>query len=114
MCLQHEIYLVELPAMGNSHVQKGKRPVLIITNNMANKYSPVIHIAPITSILGKNQLPTHVILTGFGLLKTSVLLVEQLQLFNKNDLGKRIGLVNDKCTIEKINRAISIQLGLTA
>lgn len=106
--------MAEIPAVENSQVQRGYRPVLIASNNLANQHSPVIHVIPLTSKLDKHPLPTHVMLTGFGLLKPSVLLVEQMQLLDKKNLLKRIGSIKDNTIVSKIDRAIGIQFGRTA
>lgn len=94
----------------NTSVQQGIRPVVIISNDECNKYSPTITVVPITSKLGKNPLPTHVILgTECGLNKRSVVLAEQLITLDKYMLIKKVG----KCTQEvivRIETAIDIQV----
>ena len=114
MCLQYELYLAEFPVIENSRVQRGTRPVLVVSNDLANRHSPVIHVIPLTSRLDKNPLPTHVTITGFGLFKPSVLLVEQLQLLDKTNLLSRIGSIEDVRTLYEINKAMGIQFGRVA
>ena len=57
---QYDIWLADIPAPKGSHVQHGRRPVVIISNNLANTHSPVVTVIPLTSQMNKHQLPTHV------------------------------------------------------
>ena len=114
MCTRGDLYYADLPIMKDSQVQQGVRPVLIISNDKANKYSPVINVIPLTTCLTKTQLPTHVTLIGYGLPKQSVLLAEQILSIDKKKLLGKIGSVNDESTLAKINRAINIQLDMIA
>ncbi|WP_243343112.1 type II toxin-antitoxin system PemK/MazF family toxin [Anaerococcus sp. AGMB09787] len=99
------------PVVGSE--QGGVRPVIIVQNNIGNKYSPTIIIAPITSQLNKAKLPTHVKLKGneYGLPKNSVALLEQLRTIDKRRLRDKIGSF-DKDIMDKINNAIEISLDL--
>lgn len=105
-----EIWLVNLPDNGGS-IQKRQRPCVLISNNKANHFSPVIHACPITT-QKKKDLPTHVeISTACGLLTNSTVLCEQTMLITKDMLVKQVGKC-DSFTMNKINNALSIQFGL--
>jgi mRNA interferase MazF len=106
-----ELYYADLsPVVGSE--QGGIRPVLIIQNNIGNKFSPTIIAAAVTSQLTKAKLPTHVeIRQGeFGLEKTSVILLEQIRTLDKRRLKERIGEL-DEIAILKVDRALLISLG---
>ncbi|MBR2350215.1 MAG: type II toxin-antitoxin system PemK/MazF family toxin [Clostridia bacterium] len=110
MIKRGEIYYADLsPVVGSE--QGGVRPVLIVQNDVGNKYSPTVIAAAITSKLNKAKLPTHVELTeSSGLEKQSVLLLEQLRTIDKARLLARIGEVNPD-TMRKVNNALMISLG---
>lgn len=105
-----ELYYADLsPVVGSE--QGGIRPVLIVQNDIGNKYSPTIIAAAVTSKLGKAKLPTHIELpSAFGLAKNSVVLLEQIRTIDKKRLKERIGELPD-ATMNKVNRAILISLG---
>ena len=65
-----EIWMAELPAEAGSHVQQGVRPVVVVSNDAANRYSPVVTVVPLTS-QRKKPLPTHVVIRDHGLKKIS-------------------------------------------
>ena len=73
------------PVIGSE--QGGIRPVLIIQNDMGNKYSPTVIAAAITSQIGKNRLPTHIAIDSkeVGLKSDSVVLAEQIRTIDKRD-----------------------------
>ncbi|MCI5839848.1 MAG: type II toxin-antitoxin system PemK/MazF family toxin [Peptoniphilaceae bacterium] len=100
------------PVVGSE--QGGVRPVLVIQNDIGNKYSPTIIVAPVTSQLHKAKMPTHVSLSGnsFGLPKNSVALLEQIRTIDKRRLREKIGSF-DKKTMFKIDEALEISVGLT-
>lgn len=106
-----EIYYADLsPAVGSE--QGGCRPVVILQNDVGNKYSPTTIVAPITSRLGKKQLPTHITFNGCGLPKDSVILMEQIRTIDKSRLKQKMGcLTNEKW--EVVNETIKVSLGLT-
>lgn len=99
------------PVVGSE--QGGVRPVLIIQNNIGNKYSPTTIIAAITSKIKKAKLPTHVELSAaeFNLEKDSVILLEQLRTIDKRRLKEKIAHLDDEIMSE-IDRALMISLGL--
>ena len=105
-----ELYYADLsPVVGSE--QGGVRPVLIIQNNVGNKYSPTVIVAAITSQINKAKLPTHIELnTDYGLQKNSVVLLEQLRTLDKRRLKEKIGIV-DTSKMRKIDNALLISLG---
>lgn len=109
-----EIYYADLsPVVGSE--QGGTRPVLVVQNNVGNKYSPTVIIAAITSQLTKAKLPTHIELDKdkYNLVKDSVVLLEQIRTLDKRRLKERIGVIDD-LTMQKVDIAIMISLGITA
>ena len=107
-----EIYYADLsPVVGSE--QGGLRPVLIIQNDVGNKFSPTVIVSAITSQLSKNKIPTHVELDAstYGLPKDSVVLSEQLRTIDKQRLKNFVCLL-DKKTMQKIDNAIKISLWL--
>lgn len=110
--LKGEIYLADLsPVVGSE--QGGVRPVIIVQNNIGNKYSTTVIISAITSKLNKAKLPTHVEIEGssFGLAKNSVVLCEQVRTIDKRRLKMRLGMV-DGATMRKIDKALMVSLGI--
>ena len=105
-----ELYYADLsPVVGSE--QGGVRPVLIVQNDIGNKYSPTIIAAAVTSKLNKAKLPTHIELpSAFGLAKNSVILLEQIRTIDKRRLKERIGELPD-ATMNRVNRALLISLG---
>lgn len=110
MIKRGEIYYADLsPVIGSE--QGGLRPVLVIQNDVGNKYSPTIIAAAITSQMNKARLPTHIELdTTTGLPKDSVVLTEQLRTLDKTRLRDKIGAVDPKA-MSKVNNALMISLG---
>lgn len=86
-----DLYYADLsPVIGSE--QGGTRPVVVIQNDVGNKYSPTIIISAITSQINKTKLPTHVeVEQGFGLPKNSVVLLEQIRTIDKKRLREKIG-----------------------
>lgn len=93
--------------------QRGIRPVMIIQNNMGNKYSPTVIVAPITSQIVKVKLPTHVDLNYdyIGLKKKSFIMLEQVRTLDKSKLLEFVGKVSEE-DMEKIDLAALISLDL--
>jgi len=107
-----DIFYADLsPVIGSE--QGGVRPVLIIQNDVGNKYSPTVICAAITSQINKAKLPTHIEIESVNstLVKDSVILLEQIRTIDKKRLREKICRVEDKM-MNKINRAIMISLGL--
>lgn len=106
-----DIFYADLsPVVGSE--QGGIRPILIIQNDIGNKFSPTIIAGAITSRLTKAKLPTHIeIKCGqFGLQKDSVILLEQLRTLDKRRLKAKIGSLDDR-TMRAVDKAILISLG---
>lgn len=114
MCEYGDIYYASLPGKPNSQVQQGVRPVLIISNNKANCYSPVITVIPLTTSKTKKKLPTHVTIMGYGLKEESIALVEQITSIDKVNLIEKVCSIAGTTRMDEIHKAICIQLGLTA
>ena len=103
-----DIYYADLsPVVGSE--QGGIRPVLIVQNNVGNRYSPTVIAAAITSQTGKNKLPTDG--TGNGLAKRSIILLEQIRTIDKQRLKEKMGHLDDK-TMHMVDEAISVSFGL--
>ena len=100
------------PVVGSE--QGGIRPVLIIQNNLGNKYSPTVIAAAITSQTSKNKLPTHIELgvNTSGLKSNSVVLTEQIRTIDKSRLKEKIGHIDDSRIINQVNNALGVSFGL--
>ena len=106
------LYYADLsPVVGSE--QGGVRPVLIIQNDIVNKYSPTVIVAAITSQINKAKLPTHIEISAheYGLNKDSVILLEQIRTIDKKRLREKIGCL-DKNMMLKVNNSLQISLGL--
>lgn len=100
-----DIYYARLdPVIGCE--QEGKRPVVVVQNNLANKYSPTIIIAPITTILKKLYLPTHIVIYKNNFLKKdSTILVEQVRVIDKSRIEKFLGRLSS-FQIDQVDKAL--------
>ncbi len=106
-----ELYYADLsPVFGSE--QGGVRPVLVVQNDVGNKYSPTVIAAAVTSKINKAKLPTHIELpsNSYGLQKDSVILLEQIRTLDKRRLKERIGELNET-TMTRVDKAILISLG---
>ena len=107
-----DIFYADLsPVVGSE--QGGIRPVLVVQNDVGNKYSPTIIAAAITSRINKAKLPTHIEIEAaqYGLQKDSVVLLEQIRTIDKKRLREKIGRL-DEIQMVKVNDAISVSFGL--
>ena len=107
-----DIYYADLsPVVGSE--QGGLRPVLIVQNDVGNKYSPTVIAAAITSQMTKTKLPTHIDIyaESFGLSKDSVILLEQIRTIDKRRLREKMGHI-DQTLMQKVNDAITVSFGL--
>ena len=107
-----DIYYADLsPVVGSE--QGGMRPVLIIQNDVGNRYSPTVIAAAITSRMGKTKLPTHIDVYAdrAGLSRDSVVLLEQLRTLDKRRLKERLGHLDEEM-MREIDNAIAVSLGL--
>ena len=107
-----EVFYADLsPVVGSE--QGGLRPVLIVQNDVGNKYSPTVIAAAITSKQDKNKLPTHINLgaQNCGLQKDSIVLLEQVRTIDKRRLKERMGEIDPK-SMGQVNQALQISFGL--
>ncbi len=107
-----DIYYADLsPVVGSG--QGGLRPVLIIQNDVGNRYSPTVIAAAITSRMSKTKLPTHIDVYAerAGLARDSIVLLEQLRTLDKRRLREKLGHLDDQMMAE-IDTAIAVSLGL--
>ena len=109
-----EIYYADLsPVVGSE--QGGVRPVLVVQNNVGNKYSPTVIVAAITSQLSKAKLPTHIELKKdvYNLPKDSVVLLEQIRTLDKRRLMEKLSEL-DCLTMQKVDIGLVVSFGLTS
>lgn len=107
-----DIYYADLsPVVGSE--QGGLRPVLIVQNDVGNKYSPTVIAAAITSKLGKTRLPTHIDVYAekVGLQRDSVVLLEQIRTIDKRRLKEKMGHLDDHM-MQAVDEAITVSFGL--
>ena len=107
-----DIYYADLsPVVGSE--QGGVRPVLIVQNDVGNKFSPTVIAAAITSQKYKTNLPTHIQVNAneCGLAKDSIVLLEQVRTIDKKRLKERMGNL-DETDMDRIDRALSVSFGL--
>ena len=107
-----DIFYADLsPVIGSE--QGGLRPVLIIQNDIGNKYSPTVIAAAITSKMDKAKLPTHIDINAdrVGLAKDSVILLEQIRTLDKRRLKEKMGHL-DSAVMSRVNNALAISCGL--
>jgi len=107
-----EIYYADLsPVIGSE--QGGIRPVLIVQNDIGNRYSPTVIAAAITSQRDKTRLPTHISVEAndCGLAKDSIVLLEQVRTIDKQRLKERMGSL-DTASMGQVDKALSVSFGL--
>ena len=114
MVQRGDIYYADLsPVVGSE--QGGIRPVLIVQNDIGNRFSPTVIAAAITSQKDKTKLPTHIHLqaTGSGLARDSIVLLEQIRTLDKQRLRERMGRL-DPVSMDRVDRALQVSFGLNA
>ncbi|NLN47583.1 MAG: type II toxin-antitoxin system PemK/MazF family toxin [Clostridiales bacterium] len=107
-----DIFYADLsPVIGSE--QGGTRPVLVVQNDIGNRYSPTVIVAAITSQINKAKLPTHIEISAeeYGLAKDSVILLEQIRTIDKKRLREKIGHLTDEL-MEKVDGSLGISFGL--
>lgn len=107
-----DIYYADLsPVVGSE--QGGVRPVLIVQNDVGNKFSPTVIAAAITSQRDKTNLPTHIRVNadGCGLSRDSIVLLEQVRTIDKQRLKEKMGSL-DLTSMNMIDKALSVSFGL--
>lgn len=107
-----DVYFADLSPVRGSE-QGGQRPVVIIQNDIGNRYSPTVIVAAITAKIAKAKLPTHVEVeaSSVGLLKDSVVLLEQVRTIDKTRLIQKLGHLDDR-VMERVDKALLISIGL--
>ncbi|MBQ7595722.1 MAG: type II toxin-antitoxin system PemK/MazF family toxin [Clostridia bacterium] len=108
-----DIYYADLsPVIGSE--QGGVRPVLIVQNDVGNKFSPTVIAAAITSQRFKTEMPTHIQVNahGCGLTKDSIILLEQVRTLDKKRLKEKMGNLDER-DMHRVNHALSVSLGIT-
>lgn len=109
-----DIYYADLsPVVGSE--QGGIRPVLIVQNDVGNRYSPTVIVSAITSQREKTKLPTHIQVTAdnCGLAKDSIVLLEQVRTIDKQRLKEKMGTLDDR-SMYRVDKALSVSFGLEA
>lgn len=109
-----EIYYADLsPVVGSE--QGGVRPVLIVQNEVGNRFSPTVIAAAITSQQEKADLPTHIHVQADrnGLQKDSIVLLEQIRTLDKHRLRERAGQITPEDQ-KRVDQALDVSLGLTS
>ena len=107
-----DIYYADLsPVVGSE--QGGIRPVLIVQNNVGNRYSPTVIAAAITSQINKAKMPTHITLgaPNYGLTKDSIILTEQIRTLDKRRLRERAGCIPPD-DMRRVDEALGVSMGL--
>jgi mRNA interferase MazF len=107
-----DVYFADLsPVVGSE--QGGVRPVLVIQNDIGNRFSPTVIVAAITAQIQKAKLPTHVEIDAkrYGFERDSVILLEQIRTIDKQRLTDKITHLDDEM-MEKVDEALQISLGL--
>ncbi|MEW9670305.1 type II toxin-antitoxin system endoribonuclease NdoA [Ammoniphilus sp. 3BR4] len=107
-----DVYFADLsPVVGSE--QGGVRPVLVIQNDIGNRFSPTVIVAAITAQIQKAKLPTHVEIDAksYGFDRDSVILLEQIRTIDKQRLTDKITHLDDEM-MDKVNEALQISLGL--
>ena len=108
--MRGDIYYADLsPVIGSE--QGGYRPVLILQNNKGNKFSTTVIVAPISSKVQKNKIPTHVLIENEKLERKSIVLLEQIRTIDKKRIFDKVGSV-EKEKMDLINEAIKTSLDI--
>lgn len=109
-----DIFYADLSPVTGSE-QGGVRPVLIVQNDVGNKYSPTVIVLAITSKINKAKMPTHIELCAekYGLAKDSVILAEQIRTIDKQRLREKTGML-DRTKMIEVNRALAVSTGLVS
>lgn len=106
-----DIFMVNLGGNKGS-IQGGSRPVVVVQNDIANKFAPILIVSPLTTSHSKKQLPTHVkVGLDSGLKQESTILSEQIITINKTDVMFKIGNIGTEVT-EELNKALIVSLGM--
>lgn len=115
MCKRGEIYYVDFGDNICTFKQSGTRPALVVSNNKANEYAPVVTVVPLTTKTNKTHLPTHVLIpttAGIGLNRMSLALAEQVETLDKDRLLDYKGVITSKKVMGQITKALQVQIGV--
>ena len=107
-----DIFYADLsPVVGSE--QGGVRPVLVVQNDIGNRYSPTVIAAAITSKINKAKLPTHIELDAqsYGLVKDSIIMMEQIRTIDKKRLKEKIGHL-DSAVMQRVDEALNVSFGI--
>jgi len=107
------IYIVNLPNSRGS-IQSKQRPCVLVSNNACNRFSPVLHMCPLSSVATKAKLPTHIAISrnNNGLIRDSIALCEQVMPVTKSSVGIQVGICSE-VDMKRIGKGIAIQLGIS-
>ena len=113
--LKHgDIVIVNLCTHSGTSIQEGVRPAVVVQNDILNTFSPTTIIAPLTSVLKKTEMPSHVVLgKRFNLRKNSMVLAEQIRTINQTAIKKTIGHIDDPSILASIDRALISTFGIS-
>jgi len=108
-----DIYFADLGEANVGSEQAGFRPVIIIQNDIGNRFSPTVIVACVTSKTFKNSIPTHVLIDGasYGLEEDSLILCEQVKTLDKTRIRFKVASLNEY-DIGRLNRALRLSLNL--
>jgi len=105
-----DIFLCCLKKQDDSSIMYGERPVVVVSNDKANRFSKVISVVPLTT-RNKKKLPTHVEITGYGLKYPSIALIEQVMSVDVKNISKKFGSIRGAEKLLEIGMCLNIQLG---
>ena len=105
-----DVYYANLGSIVGSE-QGGNRPVVIVQNDIGNRYSPTVIVVPLTTQTDKSKLPTHVKVNGTPHSKSSLALCEQIKTIDKKRLGGYVGKINSE-QMTRVNKGIGISVGI--
>ncbi|KAF6630556.1 type II toxin-antitoxin system PemK/MazF family toxin [Paenibacillus sp. EKM208P] len=99
---------------GKTNIQKGQRPVIVMSNNIGNKFSPVVMVVPLSAQTQKANFPTHVLLDkdkcGFD--RHSVALFEQMRVLDKKDLACKVASIPQEYELS-LNSTYKVVAGIS-
>lgn len=106
-----DIFWTKFSKQEGSRIIYGTRPVVVVSNDTANRFSPIISVVPVTQ-QNKKELPTHVKIAGYGLAVPSTVLTEQVLSVDKTNLIDKIGTLAKTDALRQIDQCLCIQLGV--
>lgn len=106
-----EIWMCDIGDQGNG-VQRGYRPVMVLSNNLNNAHAPTLNVIPLTTKMNKRNLPIHVEIWNYkecGLRAPSTLMIEQITTIPAESLDKYVGMLSDRDILDAIRKAMEVQ-----